>query len=119
MAQQTPMILAATDAAISAANADVSLTFAASVNNNYHLVHAVYAAYSDTLIGDYSELVREVQILEGSNIVFRKVIAGVECNLEFAEPVSTGAGKALTVKLTAGGEGIVGTLSVLHNTKRS
>ena len=116
---QTPMILAAADAKLSAANTDISITYAASVNRHYHQVHAIYAAYSDTLIGDYSGLVREVQVLEGSNIVFRKTIAGVECDLVFAEPISTGAGKALTVKLTAGGEGIVGSLSVLHDTKRS
>ena len=116
---QTPQILSAADTAISDPNTDVSVVYAASTNRLYHVVDAIYAAFSGPTGEDYVDIVREVQILEGDHIVFRKVMAENEADIVFEKPVSTGAGKALSVKLTAGGEEIVGTLSILHSTLRS
>lgn len=102
-------LLSTGDFAAPADDTAAEVEYAASVNGNVHAVHQIFAAYDAATTG-------ELQITDADDNVLWQVALPDEGphTFYFPKPVGLLPGQGLKVVLSAGGAGIAGTLSVVH-----
>jgi hypothetical protein len=102
------VIPASTDAVTSTANQAASVALAA-IPGKARVIHAVVASYSGSPTGGMLSIVRNTDTVLSTHIGAAPLV------IPFSPPLAGQPGDSLMITLAAGGSGVIGKLSVLHN----
>lgn len=100
--------LSSTDAVTGTANEATSIALAATPGKA-RVIHTVIASYSGSPTGGV------LSILRNLDTVLSLYVGAAPLVIPFSPPIAGQPGDSLTIVLAAGGSGVTGKLSVLHN----